>query len=305
MAVLVSGASGLLGSRLVERLAADGQDVVALARRPVPAAFASNPRIRWVVRDIAQDGLDLVGLPDIDVVVHLAGVTLGAGKDESLFLRANEQTTVRLFQVLADRTDRFIFASSQVVYGDACHLAVTEDFSTQPDGSAYACSKLNSENWLRWFQKRHGGQYLALRFCGFIDGGGIVDYLIDQALAGEQIELFSEGKVHRDYLPADEAIDALVAALNYSDSLGFLPINIGSGQAVSAHELAMIICAELQSSSQIKLLTKPSPQGDFVYCIDRARQLFNFQPGSLINAVRQYAKHRQGQSKVTMSNAKN
>lgn len=305
MAVLVSGASGLLGNRLVGRLAANGQEVVALARRPVPVVFESNPQIRWIVRDIAQDGLDLIGLPDIEVVVHLAGATLGAGKDESLFLRANEQTTVRLFQDLANRTDRFIFASSQVVYGDAHHLAVTENFPTQPDGSAYACSKLNSENWLRWFQKRHGGQYLAMRLCGFIDGGGIVDYLIDQALAGEQIELFSEGRVRRDYLPVDNAIDALIAATNYSSSPGFLPVNIGSGQAVSAHELAMIICEDLQSSSQIKLLTKLSPQGDFVFCIDRARELFNFQPGDLVNAVRQYAKHKQVQSKVMVCNAKN
>lgn len=305
MAVLVSGASGFLGSRLIERFAADGQDIVALARCSAPAAFASNPRIRWIIIDIAQDDLDVVGLPEIEVVVHLGGATLGVGNDESLFLRANEQTTVRLFQALANRTNRFIFASSQVVYGDANHLAVTEGFPTQPDGSAYACSKLNSENWLRWFQKRHGGQYIAMRFCGFIDGGGIVDYLIDQALTGEQIELFSEGKVRRDYLPVDKAIDALVAAVNYSDSPGFLPINIGSGQAVSSYELAMIICAELQSSSQIKLLSKPSPQNDFVFCIDRARQLFNFQPSCLIDAVREYARRRQGQSKATVSDAKN
>jgi len=297
MAILVSGASGFLGRMLVERLVADHQDIVALARRRVPAAFVSNPQIRWIVGDIAQDSLDLVGLPKIEVVVHLAGATLGAGKDESAFLHANEQTTVQLVQALADHTNRFIFASSQVVYGDACHLAVTEDFPTQPDGSAYACSKLNSENWLRWFQKSHGGHYIAMRFCGFINGGGLVDYLIDQALAGEQIELFSEGRVHRDYLPVDEAIDAILAALNYKACPGFLPINIGSGQAVSAHELAKIICAELQSSSQIKLRTKPSPQDDFVFCIDRAKELLNFQPSKLNVAIRQYAKSRQAQSK--------
>ena len=305
MAVFVSGASGFIGSRLVERLATEGQDVVALARSSPPAVLASNPRIRWIIRDIAEDGLDFDGLPEVEAVVHLAGATLGAGSGESLFLRANEHTTVRLLQALADRTDRFIFASSQVVYGDANHLAVTEDFPTQSDGSAYACSKLNSENWLRWFQKRHEGQYIVMRFSGFIEGGGIVDYLIDQAFSGEPIELFSKGRVHRDYLPVDDAIDAIVAALNYSGYPGFLPVNIGSGQTVSAHKLAMTICTELRASSQIKLLNKPSPQGDFVFCIDRARQLFNFQPSDLIDAVRQYAKHRQEQNRVLVSNAKN
>lgn len=293
MAVIVTGASGFLGSRLVERLVADERDVIAIARNFVPATYAENPRIKWIVRDIAQEGLDLDDFPVIEAVVHLAGATLGAGNDENLFLLANEQVTVRLLQAIANRTNRFIFASSQVVYGNANHLAVTEDFQTQPDGSAYACSKLNGENWLRWFQKRYGGQYIVMRFCGFIDGGGIVDYLIDQALAGRDIELFSEGKVRRDYLPVNEAIDAIMTALNCLDSPGFLPVNIGSGQLVSAHQLAMIICEELQSPSQIKLLTKSSPQDDFVFCIDKAKQLLNFHPGDLIDAVRQYAKYRQ------------
>lgn len=305
MVVLVSGAAGFLGQRLVGRLAADGFEVIAMARLPAPTVFASNPSIRWISRDIAQDGLDLIELPDIDAVVHLAGATLGAGKDENLFLRANEQTTVRLFQALAGHVDHFVFASSQVVYGDACHLGVSEEFPLQPEGSAYACSKVNSENWLRWFQKQHGGNYLVLRFCGFIDGGGIVDYLIDRALTDTPIELYSQGKVCRDYLPSAEGVDALIAALKYRGELGFLPVNIGSGQVISAHELATAVCAELQSSSRIYLSMTPSSQRDFVFSIERARKLFDFEPGSLSEAVRRYARQRLEQTVMGGGDAKN
>lgn len=295
MAVLVSGASGFLGRQLVRRLVQQGLEVVALARHPVPAALDLNKGIRWIIGDIAHDGIDPSALQDIEVVVHLAGATLGAGKDEELFLQANEQTTVRLFKALADRANRFVVASSQAVYGDACHLKITEEFPLRSDGSAYACSKLNSENWLRWFQKRHGGQYLVLRFCGFVDGGGIVDYIIDRALAGEPIELFSDGKVCRDYLSSEEGIDVLLSAVLFQGEPGFWPVNIGSGQSVSTSELARLVCAEVQSASQIKLCSTPSPQGDFVFCIDRALQLFGFRPGSLMDAVRHYARHRQDQ----------
>jgi UDP-glucose 4-epimerase len=291
--ILISGASGFIGVRLVERLAADGCNVIALTRSKAFDTLPSSPRIKWITVDLTKDDLDLDGLPKIDAVIHLAGATLGAGGNESLFLHTNELTTVRLLEMLARRTNRFIFASSQAVYGDARNLAVTEDAPTQPNGSAYACSKLNSENWLQWFQKRHGGQYIVLRFCGFIEGGGIVDYLLDQALIGKDIELFSEGGVHRDYLPVGDAINAITAALDYKVNPIYLPVNIGSGQAVSAYELAIIVCNELKSSSQIKLIKKESPQGDFVFCIDLARQLFNFQPSHLINAVSQYAKYRQ------------
>lgn len=297
MAVLVSGASGFLGRQLVERLARQGRNVVAVARRSAPEALRSNSRIHWIVRDIARDGLELKELPAIESVVHLAGATLGAGKDEDNFLRANEQTTVRLVQALAGRTPRFVFASSQVVYGDACDLAVTEDYPLRPESSAYACSKINSENWLRWFQARQGGQFIALRLCGFVDGGGLVDYLIDRALTGDQIELFSHGKVRRDYLPSVEGVDALVAALNYGGEQGFLPVNIGSGQAVSAYDLATAVCTQLKSSSRIELLAKSAPQGDLVFCIERAQRLFGFQPRKLIDAVIDHAERRQQQAK--------
>lgn len=292
MIVLVSGASGFLGTRLIKRLVSDHRDVVAIARSPIPTVFEGHPNVRWLVKDIAMDGLDASCLPKISSVVHLAGATLGAGKDENKFLCANEQTTVRLLQALADYTESFIFASSQVVYGDACHLGVTEDFPLQSDCSAYACSKLNSENWMRWFQKRYGGQYVALRFSGFIDGGGIVDYMIDKALAEEPIELFSQGKVCRDYLPSADAINVLVTTLNQDGMAGFLPVNIGSGQPVSAHELATLICTELHSSSPINLLDTPSPQGNFVFSIDRAKALFDFRPSRLTDAVRLYARSR-------------
>lgn len=296
MAILVSGALGFLGRQLVDRLAEDGRDVIAIARRPVPIELASNPRVCWLQWDIAQDASPPAVPSDIEAVVHLAGATLGAGKDESFFLKANEQTTVGLCQALAHRTDRFVFASSQVVYGDARHLGVTEDFPLRPDSSAYACTKVNGENWLRWFQKRHGGHYVALRLCGFVDGGGIVDYLIDRALAGEPIELYSHGKVRRDYLPSEKAIEVLAAATKLSAEPGFLPVNVGSGQAVSAHELAEFVCGELQSSSRIELRPNPSPQGDFVFCIDLARRLFNFQPGSLADAVRRHVRRRKSQA---------
>ena len=292
MAILVAGAGGFLGLRLIERLSVGGYEVIALTRRQVPAEFQKLSGVRWLTRDIAQDGLDVVSLPHIDAVLNLAGATLGAGKDELMFLRANEQTTVRLCQALAERTDHFIFASSQVVYGNPCHLAVTEDFPLQPDSSAYACSKLNSENWLRWFQKRHGGQFLSLRLCGFIEGGGVVDYLIDRGLSGETIELFAKGEVRRDYLPVDKAIDVMISALNYKGPADFLPVNIGSGQAISSQELATLICTELLSPSQIRLQDSPSPQGDFVFNIDRATRLFDFCPGSLAEAVRSYTRYR-------------
>lgn len=289
MQVLVTGAAGFLGSRLVERLAAAGHDVTAIGRCPAPGQFISTRNVAWIERDFAETGLDAAEISHIDTVVHLAGATLGAGQDEWRFLVANEATTVRLLQACAGHAKKVIFASSQVVYGDANHTAVTEEFPLDGRGSAYACSKINSENWLRWFQRRYGGLYMALRFSGFVEGGGAIDYIIDRALRNRPVELFSHGAVHRDYLSAPKGVDAFLAALHYEEAPGFVTFNIGSGQAVSSFELAKVICAEVGSSSEIVLSPLPAPQGNFVFDLKKATQCLEFDPGDLLEAVRDYA----------------
>lgn len=289
MAILVTGATGFVGRKLVERLVANGQSVIAIARNRDRELGITNPLIKWIFQDFAENAFPLEALVGVTSVVHLAGETLGAGEDEVTFLRSNEQTTVRLAQALSTPIQHFIYASTQGVYGDAKNLAVSEDFPLSAAGSAYACSKVNGENWLRWFQKRNGGCYISLRFCGFIEGGGVIDYILNQALSDEQIELFSNGAVIRDYLPISAGIDAIIAALNYSGHQAYIPINIGSGQAISLLEIANFIRSELNSSSKIRLLDEPSPQGDFVFCIDRARDLLGFTPENLENSIRKYS----------------
>jgi UDP-glucose 4-epimerase len=292
MRVLVTGAAGFLGSRLVERLLREGTDVVAVGRGAAPDTVARRAGLRWIVRDLAQASLDADDLRDVGVVVHLAGATLGAGRDEWRFLTANEATTVRLLQACRHLGPRVIYASSQVVYGDVNHLSVTEEFPLDVTGSAYACSKVNGEAWIRRFQRETSSVSLALRLTGFVEGGGAIDYMIDRALRDEPIELFSEGRVRRDYLPVDRGIDAMVAAIRCELAPGFTAINVGSGQSIASRELAELIAAALDSSSEIVLTSKPAPQGDFVFDIRRAERTLSFQPGDLRASVREYALQR-------------
>ena len=131
-----------------------------------------------------------------------------------------------------------------------------------------------------------------MRLSGFVDGGGIIDYLIDRALADEPIELFANGQVRRDYMHSDDGINALMAAVNSRSEEGVHPVNLGSGQAISAAELAREVCSELNSASEIILLDRPAPQADFVFDIERAHSLLGFEPENLLQAVRRHARKR-------------
>ena len=289
--VVISGATGFLGKKLVAELSKKELRVVALYRTAVPTSLLSVPNIEWLKIDLADPVLHLEIPYKVDVVVHLAGATLGAGKDESVFFRSNEIATFNLLNQLSGQCKKFIYASSQVVYGDACSLEVDENFPLDVTESPYACSKVNCENWFRWFQKKTGGTYICLRFCGFIDGGGIIDYILDMACQRKDIELFSSGEIVRDYLSSDDAIKAFIKAINSIDSLAseFIPINIGSGQPISSIEIAKLVCLATNSDSVIIKLDRQGPQGDFILNNDKARKLIKFEPQNLLKEISKYS----------------
>ena len=296
--VVISGATGFLGKKLLAVLSNTNVRIVALYRSEVPILLRSVPNIEWIMVDLADPAADLVIPYKIDVVVHLAGATLGRNKHESTFFRSNELVTFNILNQLSEKCSNFIYASSQVVYGDVCSLDVKEDCPLDVTESAYACSKVNCENWLRWFQKKTGGTYLSLRFCGFIDGGGVIDYILDMASQSKDIELFSNGQIVRDYLSSDDATKVFCSAIDLIDSLAneFIPINIGSGQLISSIEVAKLICALTNSDSAIVKLERKGPQGDFILNNIKACNVLNFVPSNLIAEIRRYT-HSKGKKR--------
>jgi len=286
--VLVTGASGFIGSRLVEKLLDLGHQVLAISRSPVPKRFSFNKDVQWIMKDIVREKIDEIDINDIDTVYHLAGATLGAEEDEYGYLLSNEATTVRLLRLCAGRVAKIIIASSQVVYGDIDSTKVTENCATENIGSAYACSKINTENWAQFYQKHYGGQYIVLRFCGFVEGGGVIKYMAERAFNDEAIELYSNGEVIRDYISIEKGIEALINANDGASNNEFEIYNIGSGQSLTALDLATLVCEQTDSKSKITLLSKPAPQRNIVLNIDKAAKFLHFIPGDLREMVRNY-----------------
>lgn len=294
MSILVTGASGFLGSHLVEKLAANGQSIVAISLNPTEEQLTADSNIRWVKMDLLRDDLDLSVLSEIESVFHLAAVKeISSVENECVFLDSNEKITLKLIHAFANLPVKVIFASSQMVYGDPGSKTVNEDFPLLGmNTSAYACSKLNAENWMRFMQLRYGGSFISLRFCGFIEGGGNIDYIIDHALRNEPIELYSKGVVCRDYLSASDGIEAFLLALSYQMDSGYEVFNIGSGNVVSTSEIAKLICDTLESNSKIILSDRKSPRSDFVYDISRAVDKLGFVPKDLRASIKEYALER-------------
>lgn len=126
MRVLISGASGLVGTELIRQLKARGDEPVRLVRRPA----VSSDELEW---DPTTLRLDAAALETIDAVVNLAGATTGklpwtkAYKLELIQSRINStQTLVNAMNAASKKPKVFVSGSASGFYGDAGERVLTE-----------------------------------------------------------------------------------------------------------------------------------------------------------------------------------
>lgn len=137
MNVFVTGASGLVGRRLIAALKARGDAVVALSRKPAPGGIVGDP---------TQPGPWLAAMADCDAVVHLAGENIFAKRWTAAFrqqIRDSRVNSTRLIaETLAARPGRvkaLVSASAVGYYGDRGDAVVTEADPPGDDFMAEVC----------------------------------------------------------------------------------------------------------------------------------------------------------------------
>jgi UDP-glucose 4-epimerase len=187
--VVLTGATGFIGSRLRRLLAARGHAVTAIAR---VAALSPEPGLSWVISDIADPAFVDV-LPDAaDAVVHLAQAG-GSPLDEAALSAVNVESTRRLLDYSRRAgARRFVLASSGSVYGGSPDPLAEAHPRRPPD--AYARSKADAEALLE--QAPSGVSVCALRlFAPYGSGqnGRLIADLIGRVSAGRPVTLYDGG----------------------------------------------------------------------------------------------------------------
>jgi nucleoside-diphosphate-sugar epimerase len=144
MRALVTGATGFVGSHLVEALRRSGAQVTVLARSPEKAARLSDPGIHVVLGDLHDDAGLQRATRDQDVIFHVAGVV--AARSEAAFLRANRDGTRNLVAAAERaRSPRFVLVSSLAAGGPAQRGRPLDGSESPHPVTAYGRSKLAAE----------------------------------------------------------------------------------------------------------------------------------------------------------------
>jgi UDP-glucose 4-epimerase len=146
MKILVTGATGKVGSRLSKRLAQRGDQVRALVRDPTRAADLREARVELVEGDLLKVDSLAAAVHGVDAIVHCAAFFRGATPEQAQAV--NDLGTQHLASAArAASVKRFIFTSTGLVYGPKGGRLAKEDDSCVPT-AAYPVSKLAAERFL-------------------------------------------------------------------------------------------------------------------------------------------------------------
>jgi len=168
--ILITGATGKVGSRFVPRMLAKGYDIRILVRDAAKAAALAQLGAEVVVGDLYSPDTLVPAAKGIDAVIHLAAL-FRTFTDNDGVIKTNHAGTVSLANAaMAAGVKRFVFVSTGNVYGSGYrHPAREDDPANINDSRAYPSSKIAAEQALLSLHKDKGFDVRVLRL-GFVYG---------------------------------------------------------------------------------------------------------------------------------------
>jgi UDP-glucuronate 4-epimerase len=278
MRMIVTGAAGFIGSNLVDRLLAEGNEVTGVDNfdpfypRPLKEANLStalrDPGFRLVELDIrdATEVERLVRESSPEVIVHLAaraGVRPSID-DPSLYASVNVLGTVHWLEAACrlEPGPRFVYASSSSVYGDRPDAPFRETDPVDHPVSPYAATKKACELMAHTFHHLHGLRVTGLRFFTAYGPRNRPDLaiakfarLIDR---GEPLPMFGDGGTRRDYTYVADIVDGVVRAID--GCTGHHLYNLGNSEPIELRAMIEALGEALGKAPRIRQL--PEQPGD-------------------------------------------
>ncbi|MGI0083055.1 MAG: NAD-dependent epimerase/dehydratase family protein [Nitrosopumilaceae archaeon] len=258
MKVLVTGATGFIGSRLVAKLVGRGASVTCLVR----SGSIQNPAVKTVQGDLTYP--DFI-LPDeqYDVVYHLAAVWPGE-KDKKILRTVNYDGSVNLFSFVKEKTKFLVYVGGLGVFGDPGNNIVDENLPLKPH-TEYAKIRLEAQNYLESNCKDKSIAF-SVAYLGDVygNGGWFKSIMVDRLRKGT-FKLPGSGEYYRSFIHVDDAVSALVSiAEKNATNQSFV---VTDSNPVLFKDYVNFVCDELKvkhPGSVPALLAKAVMGGDFV-----------------------------------------
>jgi UDP-glucuronate decarboxylase len=269
--ILVTGGAGFLGSHLIDRLLAQGHDVLCVdnlftgTKRNIEHLHG-QPRFEFMRHDVT-----FPLYVEVDEIYNLAcpASPIHYQHDPVQTTKTSVHGAINVLGLAKRLKCRVLQASTSEVYGDPTQHPQPESYwgNVNPIGprSCYDEGKRCAETLFFDYHRQHGLEIKVARIFNTYGprmhqaDGRVVSNFIVQALNGDPVTVYGEGTQTRSFCYVDDLIEGLIRLMD-SPAAVIGPINLGNPKEFSMRELAELVLAETRSAS--KLATQPLPQDD-------------------------------------------
>lgn len=263
MKALVTGGAGFIGSHVVDRLLAEGHDVVAYDNLSTGFAryfdgIKSNPKFHFVKGDLLDTGTIEDAARGCDIVFHLAAnadVRFGTDHPD----RDLQQNTIGTFNVLEamrkNGVKQIAFSSTGSVYGEATVIPTPEDAPFPVQTSLYGASKLAGEGLIQAYCEGFGMRGFIFRFVSLLgerySHGHVFDFYRKLKDDPTRLPVLGDGTQRKSYLYVKDCVDAIFVAL--AKARGKVEIfNLGADEYCQVRDSIGWICNHLGVQPKIE-----------------------------------------------------
>jgi UDP-glucose 4-epimerase len=288
--IVITGGFGFIGARFVRHFQSKNIEVVVLEHPSshIPDDFPVCEILRGDITE--RNFIQSVKVDGVDAVLHLAAQSSGPRSFAipETDIKINILGTLNTIDwCISNNVNRFLFASSFVIYGDHPERESLDEKTYYLPKSVYATSKLACEHLLITYAQEKGINWNALRMFNVYGPGqditkadqGVVGIFMNMLLKQDVVQVKGSLDRFRDLIHVDDVIqgwDLCLHSVIYNESY-----NLGSGTKTTYKDLIVSLAKVMGKEETLKLEELPGTPGDMMGCyadITKIKKNLNYNP---------------------------
>lgn len=237
---LIIGGGGFIGSHLVISLLSKGYNVRVLDHSSRKNNI-HHANLEWFIGDYGNKQFLEQSLKEVDIIYHLSSTTQPhtSNLNPTFDIQSNLINTITLLDQLRlmPKIPIIFISSGGTVYGIPKQVPIPETHQTQPQCS-YGIVKLAIEKYFAFYHLTFGINYRIIRLANPYGPGqlnlkqGVIGAFLLRILKNEQLEVWGDGTIVRDYVFISDTINAILLTAQYQGDERIFNIGSGCGRSI-------------------------------------------------------------------------
>jgi uncharacterized protein len=298
--ILVTGATGFIGSRLVNSLIDNGYNVTSLIRK----GKEGNSKSNIIYGDITDEKIDFKDL-EFDCVFHLASHT-PLEKNKKILEKVNLGGTKKLFEEIKSITKSIIYISGLGVYGETGEIVIDENQKYNPNTN-FVKIRLDAEKYLKDNSLEHKIDFTVVHLGDVYGSDGWFYEMLIKRLKKNTFRIPNGGEYYKSFVHVDDAVGSMIAILE-KESFGesfiiadSMPVSFKEFSNFTADQISakhpggvpIFLAKIVLGSDLIKLLTTPVKVSN-----KKILEIYNFKYSNYKDGIKQVISELKSKNKI-------